>query len=51
MVVSGHEPVTVKFTLTVPYTMAGDSFSIQFGNGDPEPMEQINEVTWSTRSG
>jgi hypothetical protein len=46
MVVSGHEPVTVKFTLTVPYTMAGDSFSIQFGTSDPIAMQQVNEVTW-----
>ncbi|MEM3012518.1 MAG: carboxypeptidase regulatory-like domain-containing protein [Candidatus Hadarchaeales archaeon] len=46
MVASGREPVTVKFTLTVPYTMAGDNFSIQFGSGAPVAMQRVNEVTW-----
>ncbi len=43
---AGSEPVTVKFTLTVPYDQAGEEFSIKIG-GEAAAMEQINDVTWT----
>ncbi|MEM2890579.1 MAG: carboxypeptidase regulatory-like domain-containing protein [Candidatus Hadarchaeum sp.] len=44
---AGREPVTVKFTLTVPYDQAESEFSIKVDGDGPFPMQRVNEVTWA----
>jgi len=48
---AGNEPVTVRFTLTIPYDQADDEFSIKIGSEGPASMQRVNEVTWTYLKG
>jgi len=47
LAVAGNEPVSIRFTLTVPYDQAEDEFAIKIGSEAPAAMERVNGVTWT----